>query len=182
MWIHQQLLEAVNPKSTGATNILNKSVIFSAWIIVFSQKRGFVDLHLVSCELLNSSWHLVGENEGGEVSITLKPTVSVMGMYCNIKMLSWSWETECLFQSSLSLEEFYPILKCKSAAGNHDLAINNSIILLIWWHLLGRRLLLFLTLKQICSLRLKEVKNPPCAEAVGKGCRELSQHPAVWLH
>lgn len=37
--------------------------------------------------ILNSYWLLVGKNEGGEVSIPLKPTVSVMGIYCNIKML-----------------------------------------------------------------------------------------------
>lgn len=109
----------------------------------------------------------------------LWPMASVMGMYCNIKMLEQSWETECLFQCSPSSVEFYTILKYKPVARNHDLAINNSIILLIWWHVLGRRLLLFLPLKQICSLGLKEFRNHTCAEAVKKVCRELSKDPTL---
>lgn len=41
-------------KSTGVTNILKKSMIFSVWIIAFPQKPAFVDLPLISCESLNS--------------------------------------------------------------------------------------------------------------------------------
>lgn len=77
--------------------------------------------------------------------------------------------------------ECYTILKCKTVARNHDLAINNSPILLVWWHLLGRSLLLFFTLKQISFLWLKEVKNHTCAEAVKNVCREVSKDPRVWL-
>lgn len=71
------------------------------------------------------------KNKGGEVSVIIWPTVSVMGVYCNIKMLSQSWETESHFQCSLGLVEFYTILKCEIVARYHDLAISNSIACLV---------------------------------------------------